>query len=416
MQRGAGFFRCKDGDPAKAALHAAVGAAVAAIAGTDIGAGAAAGLVSELANGVVSQMLKDHPDLTTAQQDAIRQWTATALGAAIGGQAGAAAALDNIKHNYLSHVQLEEFKEKLLACGGDPACEQEVGAEYRDLSRSQNEELLEAISASDLDVLWKAYKSGNSAELYESILKSLGPDSEAAAIFYDVFWKGAVVQTGSGTQGYFTEIAFFTIRDILAERLLAGNTDVSLSDLTRLAQLELGEGAFSPQLGQIIGAAAAVRYSKAKQPNAGQSSNGIDSAENLGGKGAPSTELDVPGRVQSRVNLASGSTRFTPLNDAGNPVASGWNHVVSRHFGGTNTQSQFTLSQSEVRGILQSDRVVSAPITEVKMINGTPTYVRTVDVGQPVGTVRQSHGGGTTSRITVQTDGAGNLITAYPVP
>lgn len=131
---------------------------------------------------------------------------------------------------------------------------------------------------------------------------------------------------------------------------------------------------------------------------------------------ATNSALNVPGRVQSRVNLANGSTRYTPLNDAGNPVASGWDHVVSRHFGGTNTQSQFTLSQSEVRGILQSDRVVSAPVTEVKMINGTPTYVRTVDVGQPVGTVRQSQGGGSTSRITVQTDSAGNLITAYPVP
>lgn len=130
----------------------------------------------------------------------------------------------------------------------------------------------------------------------------------------------------------------------------------------------------------------------------------------------PKAALDVPGRVQSRINLANGSTRFTPLNDVGNPVASGWEHVVSRHFGGTNTQSQFTLSQSDVRGILQSDKVVSTPVSEVKMINGGPTYVRTVDVGQPIGTIRQSQGGGITSKIMIQTDRAGNLITAYPVP
>ncbi len=135
MQRGAGFFRCKDGNPAKAALHAAVGAAVAAVAGTDIGAGAAAGLVSELANGVVSQMLKDHPELTTAQTDAIRQWTATALGAAIGGQAGAAAALDNIKHNYLEHAEkLAKLNAEraLQECEDQPgSCSPEREAELR---------------------------------------------------------------------------------------------------------------------------------------------------------------------------------------------------------------------------------------------------------------------------------------------
>ena len=55
-------------------------------------------------------------------------------------------------------------------------------------------------------------------------------------------------------------------------------------------------------------------------------------------------------------------------------------------------------------------------VSEIKMINGTPTYVRTVDVGRPIGTVRQSNGGGSTSNLYVQTDSAGNLITAFPIP
>jgi hypothetical protein len=134
----------KDGGPAKAALHAAVGAAVAAVAGTDIGTGAAAGLVSELANGVVSQMLKDHPELTKAQQDAIRQWTATALGAAIGGQAGAAAALDNIKHNYLKHEEALERANARRACEeGDAATCKRV-AELDQLDQSRDDALTAA--------------------------------------------------------------------------------------------------------------------------------------------------------------------------------------------------------------------------------------------------------------------------------
>lgn len=135
-----------------------------------------------------------------------------------------------------------------------------------------------------------------------------------------------------------------------------------------------------------------------------------------GGFNATNSALDVPGRVQSRINLASGPTRFTPTRNSGNPASAGWDHVVNDHFGGGNTQSQFTLSQSQVRGILRSDRVVSAPVTDIQLINGTPTYVRTVDVGQTIGTVRQSNGGGATSVLRVQTDSAGNLITAYPVP
>lgn len=50
------------------------------------------------------------------------------------------------------------------------------------------------------------------------------------------------------------------------------------------------------------------------------------------------------------------------------------------------------------------------------MIGEIPTYVRKIDVGHSVGTVRQSDGGGSTSKIYVQTDMAGNLITAYPIP
>ncbi|MCP5098750.1 MAG: hypothetical protein GY943_24630, partial [Chloroflexi bacterium] len=131
---------------------------------------------------------------------------------------------------------------------------------------------------------------------------------------------------------------------------------------------------------------------------------GITAAMVLSGKRKDTGLPNVPGRVQSRVNLRNGD------------ASSGWVHTMNRHFGGNNTQSQFTLSQTEVRGVLQSDLVVSAPVTDVLMVNGAPTYVRRVDVGQPIGTVRQSHGGGSTSNLYVQTDGAGNLITAYPIP
>ncbi|WP_208994243.1 hypothetical protein [Pannonibacter phragmitetus] len=94
----------KDGDPAKAALHAAAGAAVAAVAGTDIGTGAAAGLAQELIGAAVNDVLMSNPQLTQAQRNALSQWAAAALGSVIGGASGAAAALDADRFNRQLHM------------------------------------------------------------------------------------------------------------------------------------------------------------------------------------------------------------------------------------------------------------------------------------------------------------------------
>ncbi len=147
-----------------------------------------------------------------------------------------------------------------------------------------------------------------------------------------------------------------------------------------------------------------------------------------GGTGSPAGggppgpgPTDVPGRVQSRINVANGPTRFTPVKANGNPAQAGWDHVEGRHYGGSNTQSQFTQPPERVKSLLQSPTVVGSPARPI----GTGTelsYVRTVDVagelgaGQSLGTIRQSAGGATTTWMRVQTDSAGNLISCYPVP
>ncbi|WP_207106127.1 DUF6862 domain-containing protein, partial [Rhizobium sp. CFBP 13717] len=118
-----------EGSPVKVALHAAVGAAVAAMAGTDVGAGALAGALSEIANAALQEVLKADPNLTDEQKNAITQWIAVAVGAAAGGQGGAAAALDNVNHNYLYHQEQmlrEKAKKELARCeAGDNCTNQE---------------------------------------------------------------------------------------------------------------------------------------------------------------------------------------------------------------------------------------------------------------------------------------------------
>ena len=124
-----------EGSPAKAALHAAVGALVSDLAGGDAAAGALSGAASEIANRVLQQVLAAQPDLTPAQRSAITEWTAAAVGAIAGGQAGAATALDNVEFNYLYHSEQlarEKAKEQLARCERNGDCGSERVASLRE--------------------------------------------------------------------------------------------------------------------------------------------------------------------------------------------------------------------------------------------------------------------------------------------
>ncbi|MDO3891459.1 hypothetical protein PL246_23455 [Salmonella enterica] len=118
--------------------------------------------------------------------------------------------------------------------------------------------------------------------------------------------------------------------------------------------------------------------------------------------------------MQSRINVANGRTRFTPLRPStGQPISAGFEHVLEGHFNQpvANTRSIFDITPDELKTILQSPTVVKSPVTEIP----GGQYVRIVDVGQTIGTTSLKEGGGPTSYIKVFTDKAGNLITTYPV-
>jgi RHS repeat-associated protein len=121
----------------------------------------------------------------------------------------------------------------------------------------------------------------------------------------------------------------------------------------------------------------------------------------------------VTGRVATRINIANGCTRYTPLRQSGEPVSAGWDHVLRGHFGRTvaNNRSVFSVTPDELRAILQRPEVVRSPVTAIE----GGQFVRVVDVGQAVGTSSLNNGGGVTSVIKVITDEAGNLITVFPL-
>ena len=120
------------------------------------------------------------------------------------------------------------------------------------------------------------------------------------------------------------------------------------------------------------------------------------------------------GVVQSRINVANGRTRFTPLRPStGRPVSAGFDHVLDGHFDVSiaNSRSVFNITPDELKTILQSPSIVRTPVTAIP----GGQYVRIADVGQIIGTTSLKDGGAATSFIQIFTDRAGNLITTYPV-
>ena len=105
----------------------------------------------------------------------------------------------------------------------------------------------------------------------------------------------------------------------------------------------------------------------------------------------------TPGRTQSRINVT---------ND-------GMDHINDRHLDSSVNASQFTISESDLRSLLQDPNTVTTPITKTVQSGNGVSYVREVDTGQVIGTDKFNSNEPTTV-MTVLTDKYGNLVTAFP--
>jgi filamentous hemagglutinin len=93
-----------DGTAEKVAMHAAAGALTAILAGGNAGVGALAGGAQELIGAVINQALMDNPNMTQEERNALSQWAAVVVGGIVGGQTGAATALDAETYNRQLHI------------------------------------------------------------------------------------------------------------------------------------------------------------------------------------------------------------------------------------------------------------------------------------------------------------------------
>ena len=113
----------------------------------------------------------------------------------------------------------------------------------------------------------------------------------------------------------------------------------------------------------------------------------------------PKSSLEHP-IIQSRINVKTGDNK------------SGWNHVLDRHFSDKNA-SQFTISQTDLKSILQSNDISKVPISRIISSSDGPRFERVIILDKNIGTDK-FNGYQATNTMTILTDNQGNLITTHP--
>ncbi|QAU23748.1 hypothetical protein EO087_06930 [Dyella sp. M7H15-1] len=155
----AGQMGWAEGSPERTILHGVVGAGIAALGGGNVAQGA----LGAAANQLVIQQMTDYLESQGYQKGtpefaSMMQLASTAVGAAVGGGAGAATALDGTTYNYLTHQQVTDLQKEINRCDGDRVCIESAKSNAEILSANQEQQLISACggSASSLSGTCKA--------------------------------------------------------------------------------------------------------------------------------------------------------------------------------------------------------------------------------------------------------------------
>ncbi|MDT3423288.1 filamentous hemagglutinin [Pseudomonas protegens] len=363
--------------------HAVLGAAVAQAQGNSAIAGAAGAAGGELAARLITQQLygtSDTSSLSEEQKQTVAALSTLAAGLAggiakgdsAGAIAGAGAGKNAVENNHLGtgvnifghqlgKDQVAEFGNELKASCGD---------------------------SGGLQACLKTYDTWK-----ETSYRQGGMETKEAQAGWEEF-----------VQAVYTEKVL---------PLCKGNAACERNVATHMAVTTVTYAGDSVGIGQAIGEATrAVNLANGNWVRVGlqvvEDASLLATLGSMLGVAAKGTQtvetaLQVPGRVQSRVNLRNGSQA----------EGAGWNHLTNEHYSLTKNKSQFTVPQEELRQILQSKEVVSTPITKILPSADGPRYVREVDLGRSIGTDKFNNFS-PTSKMSVLTDGAGNLVSAFP--
>ncbi|MFV8603044.1 DUF637 domain-containing protein, partial [Ralstonia pseudosolanacearum] len=430
--------------------HVALGCATSSMQGTGCAGGAAGGLAGSVVAPLVGMGLYAGTSGTNSAIDAatvaIAAMAGGAIAHAIGGDttAGASTAQNAAMNNWLDHrrpnavvySEQERRDNAAAACKDDPK-QCDVANSWEAKSKQRNAELQAACANLSSDTCRSAMATAQAAGNYivfaggkvyaygkeDPVARSLDPSPAA---------KTLDTMVGSPLAGIFGGIPYFKSNadpaagyyfaqyGMALEGIGAGVLGLPTGPLAgpgwRAAlespnTLYVGSGAGSAfptwtnvagpysVIGQGGGAATTV------QAGPGYSIGDVlrgnpNSSSNLPATQQSSVDnivLNVPGRVQSRINVTN----------------AGMDHIDARHFDSTVNASQFALSESDLVTLLQSPSTVSTPVIRTIQSGSNTNYVREVNVGKVVGTDKFSNYQ-PTSTITVITDKYGNLVTAFP--
>ena len=353
-----------DSEAARTALHAIVGCAGAAAQNQSCGSGALGAGASVVLNNLLDALNNDKSATEEEKQARLNLIGSLIAGITIatGGDAVAASNAAQIEtaNNHLSDHEMRTLARELQGCEQRKDCTS-IAQTYMD-------------------------KHLANKETFEKVCEvSMGACKIMASEMYDAIYKFQ-------TLGYYSELEGQAADILLAfqQMNVQAKQDASGTITLPTAEAMVEAMGFNPKdekAKAIILTIAAVVAGKA--------------AGGARGAGAVAeTAIQVPGRVQSRVNLMTGDK------------SSGWEHVVNRHFNSEVNASQFTIGQNELRTLLQSKEVVSAPVTRILQSEQGVRYVREVNLSQTIGIDKFS--GQPTAIMTVLTDKFGNLITATP--
>ncbi|HGO9727823.1 TPA: DUF637 domain-containing protein, partial [Pseudomonas aeruginosa] len=398
-----------DGSLGKIGLHALMGGLAAEAVGGDFRTGAlAAGvneaLVDSLAKQYASLPIDDKKGLLIMSSQLIGVLAASTQGDADAKslQTGAWVAGNATQHNYLSHWQEEKKRQEVDGCKDKQLCKTGIEAKWAIISAQQDVGIIVGVGGgiglSTAETAVGVYELVKNWRETYAALEQLATSPEFRQQFGDNYLKGLEERAAFLTQAY---------EDAGWQGSVTAGVEGGRFAAELVGVLTAVKGG-AQITAKLPTAAKNLVNAIAESPVSGSMSSQLGAVGDLGRLGggpkatgtAAEAAIQVPGRVQSRVNLMTGDK------------SAGWEHVVSRHFNPEVNASQFTIGQAELRTLLQSKEVVSAPVTRMLESAQGIRYVREVNLSGPIGIDKFS--GQPTSTMTVLTDRFGNLITTTP--
>ncbi|HFF2257291.1 TPA: DUF637 domain-containing protein, partial [Pseudomonas aeruginosa] len=398
-----------DGSLGKIGLHALMGGLAAEAVGGDFRTGAlAAGvneaLVDSLAKQYASLPIDDKKGLLIMSSQLIGVLAASTQGDADAKslQTGAWVAGNATQHNYLSHWQEEKKRQEVDGCKDKQLCKTGIEAKWAIISAQQDVGIVVGVGGgiglSTAETAVGVYELVKNWRETYAALEQLATSPEFRQQFGDSYLKGLEERAAFLTQAY---------EDAGWQGSVTAGVEGGRFAAELVGVLTAVKGG-AQITAKLPTAAKNLVNAIAESPVSGSMSSQLGAVGDLGRLGggpkatgtAAEAAIQVPGRVQSRVNLMTGDK------------SAGWEHVVSRHFNPEVNASQFTIGQAELRTLLQSKEVVSAPVTRMLESAQGNRYVREVNLSGPIGIDKFS--GQPTSTMTVLTDRFGNLITTTP--